>query len=92
MATGGHTPNRQRRPVPVAAGQSHDRGVIIPIKEEHRRVAYCECGARLQGQTKQELFDATEAHLAHHHPELLGAVGLDVVQQMAEERPGASNA
>ena len=62
------------------------------IREEHSRIAYCECGARLMGDSEQELFDATQAHLAHHHPELLGAVGLDVVAQMAEGRPGASNA
>ncbi|MGA9857543.1 MAG: hypothetical protein WBQ18_06745 [Solirubrobacteraceae bacterium] len=62
-----------------------------PINEEHSRIAYCECGAQLQGDSGGQLFDATQAHLAHHHPELLGAVGLDVVAQMAEERPGARN-
>jgi hypothetical protein len=61
-------------------------------QEESRRIAFCECGAQLVGRSGQELFDAAQAHLAHHHPELLGAVGLDVVQQMAEERPGAINA
>jgi hypothetical protein len=65
---------------------------MTPINEGHSRVAYCECGAALQGGSEQELFDATQAHLAHHHPELLGAVGLDLVQQMAEERPGAISA
>ena len=60
--------------------------------EEHSRIAYCECGAPLRGESRQDLFDAAQAHLAHHHPELLGAVGLDVVQQMVEERPGAINA
>lgn len=55
-------------------------------------MAYCECGAQLVGDSEQALFDAAQAHLAHHHPELLGAVGLRVVQQMAEERPGAINA
>jgi hypothetical protein len=59
---------------------------------EHRRIAFCECGAQLAGTSEQELFDAAQAHLAHHHPELLGAVGLDVVQQMSEERPGAIKA
>jgi hypothetical protein len=61
-------------------------------REENRRIAYCECGAQLVGRSEQEFFDAAQAHLAHHHPELLGAVGLDVVQQMAEERPGAIKA
>jgi hypothetical protein len=65
---------------------------MTPINGEHSRIAYCECGAQLLGDSHEELFDAAQAHLAHHHPELLGAVGLDVVQQMAEERPGAVNA
>jgi hypothetical protein len=65
---------------------------MTPVNGEHNRIAFCECGARLQGDSEQKLFDAAQAHLAHHHPELLGAVGLDVVQQMAEERPGAINA
>lgn len=65
---------------------------MTPINEHNLRIAYCECGARLAGNTEDELFEAAQAHLAHHHPQLLGAVGLDVVQQMAEERPGALNA
>jgi hypothetical protein len=65
---------------------------MTPISEQHSRIAYCECGAQLVGDSEQELFDAAQAHLAHHHPQLLGAVGLDVVQQMAEERPGAIDA
>ncbi|HZE06785.1 MAG TPA: hypothetical protein VE127_16270 [Solirubrobacteraceae bacterium] len=65
---------------------------MIPSQREPSRIAYCECGAQLVGDSEQELFDAAQAHLAHHHPELLGAVGLEVVQQMAEERPGALNA
>jgi hypothetical protein len=65
---------------------------MTAVNRQHSRIAYCECGAQLQGDTEQQLFDAAQAHLAHHHPELLGAVGLDVVAQMAEERPGATNA
>jgi hypothetical protein len=65
---------------------------MTPVSEQHRRFAFCECGAQLAGNSQDELFEAAQAHLAHHHPELLGAVGLDVVQQMAEERPGALNA
>jgi hypothetical protein len=60
--------------------------------EEHSRIAVCECGAHLAGESRGQLFDAAQAHLAHHHPELLGALGLEVVQQMVEERPGAVNA
>jgi hypothetical protein len=65
---------------------------MTPISEEPSRIAYCECGAQLTGESEQELFDAAQQHLAHHHPQLLGALGLDVVQQMTEERPGAMNA
>jgi hypothetical protein len=65
---------------------------MTPVNEQHSRIAFCECGAQLAGHSEDELFEAAQAHLAHHHPELLGAVGLDVVQQMAEERPGALNA
>ena len=65
---------------------------MTPINEQHSRIAYCECGAQLAGNIRRSLFEAAQAHLAHHHPQLLGAVGLDVVQQMAEERPGALNA
>ena len=65
---------------------------MTAIDEEHSRIAYCECGAQLAGNSRCELFEAAQAHLAQHHPELLGAVGVDVVSQMAEERPGAVNA
>jgi hypothetical protein len=65
---------------------------MTPVNEQHSRIAFCDCGAQLAGDSQDELFEAAQAHLAHHHPELLGAVGLDVVQQMAEERPGALNA
>jgi hypothetical protein len=41
------------------------------------------------GHSEHELFEAAQEHLAHHHPQLLGALGLEVVAQMAEERPGA---
>ena len=59
---------------------------------ENSRIAFCECGAQLAGDTRGQLFDAAQAHLAHHHPELLGALGPGLVQQMAEEHPGAVNA
>jgi hypothetical protein len=63
-----------------------------------QRVAHCECGAQLAGGSDEELFAVVERHLAHHHPQLLGALGRDVVFQMAEDvgrvggahgRPGA---
>ena len=38
--------------------------------------------------SEQELFDAAQRHLAHHHPQFLGALGLDVVHQMAEDVRG----
>jgi hypothetical protein len=62
---------------------------MIPSSEGTSRIAYCECGAQLAGRSEHELFEAAQQHLAHHHPQLLGALGLDVVAQMAEERPGA---
>jgi hypothetical protein len=65
---------------------------MTPITEEPSRIAYCECGAQLTGHSAHELFEAAQQHLAHHHPQLLGALEIDVVQQMAEDRPGALNA
>ena len=65
---------------------------MTPISEEPSRIAYCECGAQLTGDSEHELFEAAQQHLAHHHPRLLGALGPDVVSQMAEDRPGALNA
>jgi hypothetical protein len=57
-------------------------------KNGHRRIAYCECGALLAGESQEELFEATQRHLAHHHPQLLGALGLELVHQMAEDVGG----
>jgi predicted small metal-binding protein len=65
---------------------------MTPINEGPSRIAYCECGAQFEGDSEQELFDAAQQHLAHHHPQLLGTLGLEVVQQMTEERPGAISA
>jgi hypothetical protein len=62
------------------------------IIRESSRVAVCECGAQFGGDSRGQLFDAAQAHLSHHHPELLGALGPGLVQQMAEEHPGAVNA
>ncbi len=76
--------------------RGHDDAGHVVV-EGHRQVAVCECGAQLAGDTRLELFEAAERHVAHHHPELLGALELDVVVQMAEDvggtdagrRPGA---
>ncbi|HET9105501.1 MAG TPA: hypothetical protein VFN55_19290 [Solirubrobacteraceae bacterium] len=65
---------------------------MTTINDRPSQVAYCECGAQFAGNDRQELFTAAERHLAHHHPELLGALGSDVVDQMIEARPGARNA
>jgi hypothetical protein len=67
-----------------AGGRSRNTGV----DRFRRRIAYCECGAQLAGGSQRELFDAAQRHLAHHHPQLLGALELDVVQQMAEDVGG----
>jgi hypothetical protein len=61
---------------------------MTTITEGHSRIAYCECGAELAGDSELDLFDAAQRHLAHHHPQLLGALELDVVQQMAEDVRG----
>lgn len=83
-------------------GGAHDMkfsrdGTGQAIETGHRQIAYCECGAQLAGESRLALFEAAERHVAHHHPELLGALELDVVMQMAEDvggtdaerRPGA---
>ena len=85
-----------------ALGGAHDIGARRggagqATFEEHRQVAYCECGAQLAGDSRLELFQAAERHVAHHHPELVGALELDMVVEMAEDvggidadrRPGA---
>jgi hypothetical protein len=59
--------------------------------DQSSQIAYCECGAQFAGSNRQELFAAAERHLARHHPQLLGALELDVVSQMAEAL-GADNA
>lgn len=61
---------------------------MTTINEGNQRIAYCECGARLAGNSEQELFDAVQQHLAHHHPRLLGALGVETVSQMAEALGG----
>ena len=66
----------------------HDHGLMTTINERHLRIAYCECGAQLAGGSKQELFEAAQQHIAHHHPQLLGALELDVLMQMAEDVGG----
>lgn len=70
---------------------------MTTIDQGQRRIAHCECGAQLVGSSDEEFFEAVEQHLAHHHPELLGALEPEVVVQMAEDvgrgsavrRPGA---
>ena len=58
------------------------------IDRGHTRIANCECGAQLAGGTQAELFEAVQRHVAHHHPQLLGALELDLVNQMAENVEG----
>jgi len=62
---------------------------MTAIEERQRRVAQCECGAQLAGDTDDDLFNAVQQHLAHHHPQLLGALEPEVVVQMAESVAGA---
>jgi hypothetical protein len=65
-----------------------DKGQMTTIENSHRRIAFCECGAQLAGDSDQELFAAAQRHLAHHHPQLLGALELSTVNQMAEDVGG----
>lgn len=65
-----------------------DQSHMTTITNGHRRTAYCECGAQIAGDSEQELFQAAEWHIAHHHPQLLGALEREVVQQMAEDAGG----
>ena len=69
---------------------------MTTIKNGYRRIAYCECGAQLAGDSEQELFAAAQRHLAHHHPQLLGALELETVHRWPRTsggddygRPGA---
>ena len=66
----------------------NDQGQMTTIANSQRRIAFCECGAQLAGGSEQELFDAVQRHLAHHHPQLLGALELETVHQMAEDVGG----
>ena len=78
-------------------GHLSRHGAGHAIEGGHRQIAVCECGAQLVGDSRLALFEAAERHVAHHHPELMGALELDVVVQMAEDvggidagrRPGA---
>ncbi len=65
-----------------------DHGLTTRIDGSHRRIAHCECGALLAGDNEHELFQAAQRHLAHHHPQLLGALGPGMVSQMAEDVGG----
>ena len=65
-----------------------DDGLTTRIDGRHGRIAYCECGALLAGDDEQELFLAAQRHLAHHYPQLLGALGPGMVSQMAEDVGG----
>ncbi len=65
-----------------------ERGGRTTSNEGRKRVAKCECGAQLAGGTQEELFEAVQRHVAHHHPQLLGALELDLVNQMAENVEG----
>jgi hypothetical protein len=65
---------------------------MTDIDPEPTRTAQCECGAHLAGHTRGELIEAAQSHFAHHHPELLAAVGADLVDEMSQVRPGAVSA
>jgi hypothetical protein len=84
--TGGHHANALGSKCEEEPGHS-DNGNLALVTE-HRRVAHCECGVLLVGDSEQELYEAAQLHLARRHPQLLGALGLEVVAQMAENVGG----
>ena len=57
---------------------------MAAVEKDHQRIAFCECGAQLGGETEEELFEAAQRHLARHHPQLLGVLEQETVHQMAE--------
>ncbi len=57
---------------------------MAAVENGHQRIAFCECGAQFAGETEEELFETAQRHLARHHPQLLGALELETVHQMAE--------
>lgn len=65
-----------------------DQVRMTTVENNHRRIAFCECGAQLIGDSEQELFHAAQRHLAHRHPQLLGALEPGMVHQMAEDVGG----
>jgi hypothetical protein len=80
---------------PDASDEAHrlpsgggDHGTMSAIRQEHRAIADCECGARFAGAEDAELFGTAQRHLAHHYSLLLGAMGHGVVAQMAEDAGG----
>jgi hypothetical protein len=73
---------------PAMPSDRRKNGHLTTIKNNHRRIANCECGAQLAGDSQEALFEAVQRHVAHHHPQLLGALGLELVQQMAEDVGG----
>jgi hypothetical protein len=80
-----------RNPTPSSGGSEATLSHIMATatnQNRHRRIAFCECGAQLAGESEQELFNAAQRHLAHRHPQLLGALELDTVHQMAEDVGG----
>jgi hypothetical protein len=82
--TGGLPIEKSRRGATEELHNTTDSSVMPTIAEAQRKVVYCECGAQLVGESDQLLFDVVQQHLAHHHPQLLGALEPGVVRQMAE--------
>lgn len=72
----------------VQQSRNETSDLIMTNDNGKPRIAYCECGAQLAGNSERELFDAVQRHLAHHHPRLLGALGVETVHQMAEALQG----
>jgi predicted small metal-binding protein len=49
------------------------------------KVVNCECGQVVRADTDDELVQNVEAHVAQHHPELVGKMTREDVLAMSEE-------
>lgn len=49
------------------------------------KLVNCECGQVVRGETDDELIREVQAHVAEHHPELVGKLTREDALAMAEE-------
>ena len=49
------------------------------------KVINCECGMTLRGESDDEVIAAAEQHIQENHPELVGQVSRDQLQEWVQE-------